>query len=91
MQYIYTAVIFEEDGTFYAKVPDVKGCITTASSLWEIFDMVSDALNLCLVALEDEGITPNPPTPQRDIPHGENDILALVRADTVKYRSEVLS
>ena len=28
MQYTYTAVIKEKDGTFYAKVPDVDGCIT---------------------------------------------------------------
>ena len=35
MQYTYTAVITEKDGTFYAKVPDVDGCITTASTLAE--------------------------------------------------------
>ena len=34
MQYTYTAVITEKDGTFYAKVPDVDGCITTAPT-WQ--------------------------------------------------------
>ena len=69
MLYTYTAVITESNGTYYAKVPDVNGCITTASSLQDAISMISDALNLCLVGLEDEGITPNPPTPQALIPH----------------------
>ena len=59
MQYTYTAVITEKDGTFYAKVPDVDGCITTASTLAEAIALITDALNLCLVGLEDEEITPN--------------------------------
>lgn len=54
MLYTYTAVISESDGTFYAKVPDVSGCITTASSLPEAISLITDALNLCLVGLEDE-------------------------------------
>lgn len=51
MLYTYTAVISESDGTFYAKVPDVSGCITTASSLSEAIKLITDALNLCLVEL----------------------------------------
>lgn len=58
MLYAYTAVISESDGIFYAKVPDVSGCITTASSLPEAISPITDALNLCLVGLEDEGIKP---------------------------------
>ena len=54
MQYTYTAVITEKDGTFYAKVPDVDGCITTAPTLAEAIALITDALNLCLVGLEDE-------------------------------------
>lgn len=87
MLYTYTAVITESDGTFYAKVPDIDGCITTAPSLPEAIALISDALNLCLVCLEDEGITPNPPTPQSNIPHGSEDILTIIQADTIKYRS----
>lgn len=87
MLYTYTAVITESNGTYYAKVPDVNGCITTASSLQDAISMISDALNLCLVGLEDEGITPNPPTPQALIPHSPEDTLTLIQADTIKYRS----
>ena len=87
MLYAYTAVISESDGTFYAKVPDVSGCITTASSLPEAISLITDALNLCLVGLEDEGIKPNPATPQSAIPHAPGDTLTIIQADTLKYRS----
>lgn len=87
MLYAYTAVISESDGTFYAKVPDVSGCITTASSLPEAISLITDALNLCLVGLEDEGIKPNPATSQSAIPHAPSDTLTIIQADTLKYRS----
>lgn len=87
MLYIYTAVITESNGTFYAKVPDIDGCITTAKSLSEAIALITDALNLCLVVLEDENIPPAPPTPQADIPHATSDMLTIIQADTIKYRS----
>lgn len=87
MLYTYTAVITEQDGTFFAKVPDIDGCITTAASLPEAISLITDALNLCLVGLEDEGITPVSPTLQENIPHLPSDILTIVQADTIQYRS----
>ncbi len=87
MLYTYTAVITEHDGTFYAKVPDVPGCITTANSLSEAIDLITDALCGCLVVLEDEGIAPAVPTPQGDIEHESGAVLTIIRADTIKYRS----
>lgn len=85
--YTYTAVITESDGTFYAKVPDISGCITTAGSLSEAISLITDALNLSLVVLEDEDIEPPHPTPQSEIVHGDNDILTVIQADTIQYRS----
>ena len=87
MLYTYTAVITESDGTFYAKVPDISGCITTASSLSKAISLITDALNLSLVVLEDEDIEPPQPTPQPEIVHGDNDILTVIQADTIQYRS----
>lgn len=88
MLYTYTAVITEENGTFYAKVPDIDGCITTGNSLAEAISLITDALNLCLVVLEDEDIRPEEPTPQSRIPHNPDDILTIIQADTIKYRSQ---
>lgn len=87
MLYTYTAVISKSYGTFYAKVPDIDGCITTATSLSEAINLITDALSLCLVALEDENIEPHPATPQTSIPHGPNDILTIIQVDTISYRS----
>lgn len=65
----------------------MDGCITTAPTLTEAIALITDALNLCLVGLEDEDITPNEPTPQAEIPHLPTDILTIIQADTIKYRS----
>ena len=87
MLYTYTAIITESEGTFYAKVPDISGCITTAGSLSEAISLITDALNLSLVVLEDEDIEQPHPTPQPEIVHGDNDILTVIQADTIQYRS----
>lgn len=89
MLYTYTAVITECDGTFYAKVPDVPGCITTAKSLAEAINLITDALCGCLTVLEDEKITPAEPTPQSLIEHNQDDLLTVIQADTLKYRSRL--
>lgn len=88
MIYTYTAVISEDNGIFYAKVPDIDGCITTGKSLSEAIELITDALNLCLVVLEDEDITPAAPTAQSHISHDINDVLTIIQADTIKYRSQ---
>ena len=88
MLYTYTAVISEQDGVFYAKVPDIDGCITTGKTLSEAIELITDALNLCLVVLEGEDVAPHEPTPQMDIKHDSCDILTIIQADTIQYRSK---
>ena len=87
MLYTYTAVITENNGTFYAKVPDIDGCITTGKSLSDAINLITDALSLCLVVLEDEDIQPKQPSPQSAIPHDPCDTLTGIQVDTIKYRS----
>ena len=89
MKYLYFAVISESDGTFYAKVPDIDGCITTAKSVSEAIALITDALNLCLVALEDENIQPVQPTAQSNIQYDSSDILISIQADTSKHRRQI--
>lgn len=86
MQYTYTTIISKKDSTFYAKVPDIDSCITTGKSLQETVLLITDALNLCLTVLEDEGIAPKQPTLQMNIPHLTTDILVPIQADTDEYR-----
>lgn len=87
MVYIYTAIIHEEDGTFYAAVPDIPGCVTTGSSLSDAIDQITDALAGCLCTMEDEEDPIAPPSDQCDIPHETSDFCTLVRIDTIAYRS----
>lgn len=87
MIYIFTATIHQEDGTFYASVPDVPGCITTGSSLSDAIDQISDALAGCLCVLEDEGEPVPAPSDQSAIPTEAGDTCTLVRVDTIAYRA----
>ena len=87
MVYIYTATIHEEDGTFYAAVPDIPGCITTGHSLSDAIDQITDALSACLCTMEDEDDPIAPPSDQCRIPHAADDFCTLIRVDTIAYRA----
>ena len=89
MQYIYTAIFTPiEDGSgYYAKVPDLPGCITTGNSLADAIDQITDAMNAWLVVAEDEGDEIASPTPQKQLSAGSDAILSRVSADTIEYRA----
>lgn len=87
MVYIYSAIIHEEEGVFYASVPDVSGCITTGTSLSDAIDQITDALSGCLCVLEDESEPIPATTEQSALPHDAGDICTLVRVDTIAYRA----
>ncbi len=89
MKYIYTAVFTPaEDGTaYYARVPDLPGCITTGFDLEDAIDQITDAMSACLCAAEDLGMPIAPPTPQSQVEHGPDAICTLIRADTLAYRA----
>lgn len=83
MVYIYTATIHEEDGTFYAAVPDIPGCVTTGLSLPDAIDQITDALAGCLCTMEDEDDPIAPPSQQSSIHCDVHDIYTLVQVDTI--------
>lgn len=89
MKYIYTAVFSAgEDGTVYARVPDLPGCITTGRDLQDAIEQITDAASGWLVVAEDEGLEIAAPTPQRDVPREASDALSLIRIDTIEYRAQ---
>ena len=89
MRYMYTAVFSTaEDGTVYARVPDLPGCITTGRSLEDAIEEITDAASGWLVVAEDEGLEIHPATPQRAVPHEAEDILSLIHVDTIDYRAQ---
>ena len=90
MQYIYTALFSPiEDGSgYYAKVPDLPGCITTGSSLSDAIEQITDAMNAWLVVAEDEGEPIVPPTPQDELVTEPGTLYSLISADTIDYRAK---
>ncbi len=88
MRYTYTAVITQEDSKYYARVPDVAGCVTTGHSIEDAVLQITDALSGCLVVWEDAGLSIPEATPQSGISHGAKDILTLVSVDTIAYRAQ---
>lgn len=89
MKYTYTALLSPiEDGSgYYCRVPDIAGCVSSGKDLYDAIAMITDAANGCLCVLEDEGVSIPSPTQQADIPHEAEDILTIIRLDTLAYRA----
>lgn len=89
MKYIYTAIFTpSEDGKkYYARVPDLPGCITTGKDLSDAIEQITDAANGWLVVAEDMGDPINPPTPQDEIEINDDTLVSLIQLDTIEYRA----
>ncbi|MDO4649387.1 MAG: type II toxin-antitoxin system HicB family antitoxin [Eubacteriales bacterium] len=88
MRNFYTATFITDNGTVYARVPDLPGCITTGKDLPEAIDMMTDAANLWLVAAEDRNDPIPAPTPQSDVDIPDGATVSLIKVDTLAYRAE---
>ena len=82
MKYAYTAVINEDSGTFYISFPDLSGCITTGHDLSDAIEQATDALSAWLCVAEDEKLDI-----QDSIKRDSGTYLAVISADTLKYRA----
>ena len=89
MNYYYTAVLERiEDGSgYYARVPDLKGCVTSGRDIHDAIAQITDAANGWLVVAEDEGLAVPTATPQKDIEIATNALMTLIEADTILYRA----
>ena len=84
---IYPALIWQEDGNYVIKVPDISGCVTTADTIEEAFDDIRDAMAGCLCSLEDH----HKPLPKQSSPMDISEpdkSLIFVDVDLIKYRKE---
>jgi predicted RNase H-like HicB family nuclease len=89
MLYIYTATFTPiEDGSgYYARVPDLPGCITTGKDIADAINQITDAMNAWLVVAEDENLPIAQPTPQDKLPAESGTVFSLITADTIDYRA----
>lgn len=89
MKYIYTATFVpnEDETKYYCWVPDLPGCITTAGSIDEAIELITDAASGWLVVAEDEGNIIPAATPQHMLDIPENAACSIIRIDTFAYRA----
>ena len=89
MHYIYSASFTPiGDGTgYYARVPDLPGCITSGRSLQDAIEQITDAASVWLVAAEDEGLPISAATPQDQLSRDPGVIYSLIQIDTIAYRA----
>ena len=88
MRKVYPALLSViEDGSYFIRVPDIDGCITTAATIEEAFDNIRDALACTLCSYEDyNDPIPDPSPVSAVVVDGSTAIL--VDVDTVEYRKE---
>ena len=54
---IFTVLIEkDENGTYVAEVPDIKGCYTQGDSVEEVMKNIKEVIEMCL---EEHNVTPN--------------------------------
>lgn len=89
MKYIYTATFTPSDdgNKFYARVPDLPGCITTGSDLIDAINQITDAASAWLVVAEDEGMQIPDPTPQEQLERPNRSEVSIIAIDTIAYRA----
>lgn len=89
MKYTYTAVFIPtEDGAeFYARIPDLPGCVTTGDTIEDAIEQIADAAAGWLCVAEDKGLPIPPPTPQAALSREEGSVLSLITVDTIAYRA----
>ncbi|MBO4374905.1 MAG: type II toxin-antitoxin system HicB family antitoxin [Lachnospiraceae bacterium] len=88
MKYMYTATFREKGGKVYARIPDLKGCITTGKNYEDAINQISDAASGWLVVAEDEGLDIPDATPQYKLITNEKLSYSLIYIDTVSYRAK---
>ena len=86
MKYTYSALIREESGTFYVSFPDLSGCITTGHNLSDAIEQAADALSAWLCVAEDEKLEIPKASGQDEIKRNNEEYVAIISADTLKYR-----
>lgn len=89
MKYIYSAVFTpSENGTkYFARVPDLPGCITTGKDLHDAIDQITDAASGWLVVAEDEGMPIPAATAQEHMEHAPGSVFSVIQVDTIAYRA----
>ena len=52
----YVVVIHKGSNSYGAYVPDLPGCVAAARTRDEVYTLIREAIQLCIEALEEEGL-----------------------------------
>ena len=74
----YVAILVPVDGGYAVRVPDLPSCVTSGTDLNDAMDMAHDALNACLLSLEDHQVDIPVPTHPDEIAWFEGELLAVI-------------
>lgn len=82
MLFIYPAIIHEDTDGMWAEFPDLEGCTTYGDTLSELLDNATEAMELYVLGMLEDGEKPPTPTDIRNMPLAEKNTFAnLIRAD----------
>jgi predicted RNase H-like HicB family nuclease len=78
---VYPAIFTYEAQGITVEFPDLPGLVTCGSDDADALYMAKDGLELHLFGLEEDGSPVPAPTPAREIPRGNNQVIVLVQAN----------
>jgi predicted RNase H-like HicB family nuclease len=84
MKYVYSAILYADDGKVSVTVPDLPGCHTYGEDEADALFMAQDAIAMWLWNAENKGI--EIPKASTGIKPKPNEQVTLVAADTNEYR-----
>lgn len=84
----YPVFLVPDAAGYLVHVPDLPSCVTYGQDLNEAMEMAQDALNACLLAMEDHNAPIPTPSDPADFDRKEGSVLALVSVDTEAYRRQ---
>ena len=89
MIYEYPAVLtLHDDGSGYlAEVPDVDHCFSSGKTIDEAIDMITDALSLMLLCMEEDGLEIPEATPMPVFQESYPGITTRLTVDLDEYKA----
>lgn len=87
MTKVYTAVIHEENGQYWAEFPDIEGCFTDGETMEDVIVNAQEAMGLHLATLLDSGIKLPTARAITEI-DADDGIKTFISADPDEYRRD---
>lgn len=82
MLFIYPAIIHEDTDGIWAEFPDLEGCTTFNDNLADVLSDATEAMELFVLGLLEDGIKPPKATDIKDIKNlEENSFATLIKSD----------